>query len=153
LSIDKVRAYLRSRGMDNRILEFEESSATVELAAHAVGCEPARIAKTLSFDLAGDPIVVVTAGDKRIAGGKFKAAFHGKPKMLAAEEVEERIGHAVGGVCPFALKDGVRVYLDVSMKRFETVYPACGSSNSAIELTPEELERLSGAAGWVDVCR
>ena len=153
MSIDKVRAYLRSRGMDNRILEFEDSSATVELAAHAVGCEPARIAKTLSFDLAGDPIVVVTAGDMRIAGGKFKAAFHGKPKMLAAEDVEKRTGHAVGGVCPFALKDGVRVFLDVSMKRFGTVYPACGSSNSAIELTPEELERLSEAAGWVDVCR
>ena len=153
MSIDKVRAYLRSRGMDKRILEFDESSATVELAAHAVGCEPARIAKTLSFDLNGDPIVVVTAGDMRIAGGKFKAAFHSKPKMLATEEVEERIGHAVGGVCPFALKEGVRVFLDVSMKRFKTVYPACGSSNSAIELTPEELERLSGAAGWVDVCR
>ena len=153
MSIDSVRAFFRSQGMEDEILEFEESSATVELAAHAVGCEPARIAKTLSFDLAGETIVVVTAGDMRIAGSKFKAAFHGKPKMLPATEVEDRTGHAVGGVCPFALKDGVKVYLDVSMKRFGTVFPACGSSNSAIELSPEKLERLSGAVGWVDVCK
>ena len=153
MSIDAVRAFFRSQGMEDEILEFEESSATVELAAHAVGCEPARIAKTLSFDLAGETIVVVTAGDMRIAGSKFKAAFNGKPRMLPAAEVEGRTGHAVGGVCPFALKDGVKVYLDVSMKRFGTVFPACGSSNSAIELSPEKLERLSGAAGWVDVCK
>ena len=153
MSIDSVRAFFRSQGMEDEILEFDESSATVELAAHAVGCEPARIAKTLSFDLAGETIVVVTAGDMRIAGSKFKAAFHGKPKMLPVTEVEDRTGHAVGGVCPFALKDGVKVYLDVSMKRFGTVFPACGSSNSAIELSPEKLERLSGAAGWVDVCK
>ena len=153
MSIDSVRAFFRSQGMEDEILEFDESSATVELAAHAVGCEPARIAKTLSFDLAGETIVVVTAGDMRIAGSKFKAVFHGKPKMLPAAEVEDRTGHAVGGVCPFALKDGVKVYLDVSMKRFGTVFPACGSSNSAIELSPEKLERLSGAAGWVDVCK
>ena len=153
MSIDSVRAFFRSQGMEDEILEFEESSATVELAAHAVGCEPARIAKTLSFDLAGETIVVVTAGDMRIAGSKFKAAFNGKPRMLPAAEVEGRTGHAVGGVCPFALKDGVKVYLDVSMKRFGTVFPACGSSNSAIELSPEKLERLSGAAGWVDVCK
>jgi len=153
MSIDSVRAFFRSQGMEDEILEFDESSATVELAAHAVRCEPARIAKTLSFDLAGETIVVVTAGDMRIAGSKFKAVFHGKPKMLPAAEVEDRTGHAVGGVCPFALKDGVKVYLDVSMKRFGTVFPACGSSNSAIELSPEKLERLSGAAGWVDVCK
>ena len=153
MSIDLVREFFRSEGMEEAILEFDESSATVELAAHAVGCEPARIAKTLSFDLAGETIVVVTAGDMRIAGSKFKAVFHGKPKMLPAAEVEDRTGHAVGGVCPFALKDGVKVYLDVSMKRFGTVFPACGSSNSAIELSPEKLERLSGAAGWVDVCK
>ncbi len=153
MSIDLVREFFRSEGMEEAILEFDESSATVELAAHAVGCEPARIAKTLSFDLAGKTIVVVTAGDMRIAGSKFKAEFHGKPKMLPAAEVEDRTGHAVGGVCPFALKDGVTVYLDVSMKRYGTVFPACGSSNSAIELSPEELERLSGAAGWVDVCK
>ncbi|MBR6305354.1 MAG: YbaK/EbsC family protein [Bacteroidales bacterium] len=153
MSIEKVKAFFRSQGMENRILEFAESSATVELAAHAVGCEPARIAKTLSFDLAGEPILVVTAGDMKVAGGKFKAAFHGKPKMLAADMVEECIGHAVGGVCPFAVNAGVKVYLDISLKRFATVFPACGSSNSAIELTPEELEKCSGAAGWVDVCK
>lgn len=153
MSIDKVRAFLKSKGMESRIMEFEESSATVELAAQAVGCEPARIAKTLSFDLNGDSILVVTAGDMRIAGGKFKAEFHSKPKMLAADEVEGRIGHAVGGVCPFAVNDGVKIYLDTSMKRFDTIYPACGSSNSAVELAPEELEMLSEAAGWVDVCK
>lgn len=153
MSIDKVRAFLQSKGMESRIMEFEESSATVELAAQAVGCEPARIAKTLSFDLNGDSILVVTAGDMRIAGGKFKAEFHSKPKMLAADEVEGRIGHAVGGVCPFAVNDGVKIYLDTSMKRFDTIYPACGSSNSAVELAPEELEMLSEAAGWVDVCK
>ena len=153
MSIEKVKAYLRAQGIDNRILEFKESSATVELAAQAVGCEPARIAKSLSFDLKGESIVVVTAGDMKIAGAKFKAEFDSKPKMMAVDEVEDRIGHAVGGVCPFAIKDGVKVYLDVSMKRFETIFPACGSSNSAIELTPEELERYSSAVSWVDVCK
>ena len=153
MSIDKVRAFFRSQGMESRILEFAESSATVELAAHAVGCEPARIAKTLSFIVSGEPVLVVTAGDVRIAGPKFKAAFHEKPRMIPASEVEDCVGHAVGGVCPFAVKDGVRVYLDVSMRRFATVFPACGSGNSAIELTPEELERCSFAAGWVDVCK
>ncbi len=153
MSIEKVRAFFQSHGIEARILEFEESSATVELAAHAVGCEPARIAKTLSFDLAGEPILVVTAGDMRIAGPKFKAEFHGKPKMLEIDKVEESIGHAVGGVCPFAVKSGVKIYLDISMKRFSTVFPACGSDNSAIELTPEELEKYSSAVGWVDVCK
>lgn len=153
MSIEKVRAFFRSFGMEGRIFEFSESSATVELAAHAVGCEPARIAKTLSFVVAGKPVLVVTAGDMRIAGPKFKAEFHEKPRMLAASEVEEMTGHAVGGVCPFAVKDGVKVYLDISMKRFGTVFPACGSGNSAIELSPEELERYSRAEGWVDVCK
>ena len=153
MSIDKVRAFFRFQGMESHILEFAESSATVELAAHAVGCEPARIAKTLSFIVSGEPVLVVTAGDVRIAGPKFKAAFHEKPRMIPASEVEDCVGHAVGGVCPFAVKDGVRVYLDVSMRRFATVFPACGSGNSAIELTPEELERYSFAAGWVDVCK
>ena len=153
MSIDSVRAFFRSQGMEDEILEFEESSATVELAAHAVGCEPARIAKTLSFDLAGETIVVVTAGDMRIAGSKFKAAFHGKPKMLPAAEGEDRTGHAVGGVCPFALRENVRVYLDESLRRFDTVYPACGSGNSAVEMTPKELEETSRAAAWVDVCK
>ena len=122
-------------------------------SAHAVGCEPARIAKTLSFELAGKPILMVTAGDMRIAGAKFKSEFHGKPRMLAADKVESAIGHGVGGVCPFAVNDGVKVYLDVSLKRFDTVFPACGSGNSAIELTSEEVEKYSGAAGWVDVCK
>ena len=141
MAIEKVRSFFRSYGMEDRILEFSESSATVELAAHAVGCEPARIAKTLSFDLAGEPILVVTAGDMRIAGAKFKAEFHGKPKMLSADMVEGTIGHGVGGVCPFAVNEGVNVYLDISLKRFDTVFPACGSENSAIELTPKEMEK------------
>lgn len=151
MSIEKVRSFFRSCGIEERLLEFAESSATVELAAHAVGCEPARIAKTLSFMVAGKPVLVVVAGDMRIAGPKFKAAFHEKPRMIPAAEVEACIGHAVGGVCPFAVKEGVEVYLDVSLKRFATVFPACGSGSSAIELSPEELERYSRAAGWVDV--
>ncbi|MBQ1511730.1 MAG: YbaK/EbsC family protein [Selenomonadaceae bacterium] len=153
MSIENVKAYFRAHGMEGRILEFEESSATVDLAAQAVGCEPARIAKTLSFSVEGRPVLVVTAGDMRIAGPKFKAVFHEKPRMLAADEVEEKIGHGVGGVCPFAVKEGVKVYLDVSMKRFATIFPACGSGNSAIELSPEELEKYSGALEWVDVCK
>ncbi|MBQ7477330.1 MAG: YbaK/EbsC family protein [Selenomonadaceae bacterium] len=153
MSIENVKAYFRAHGMEGRILEFEESSATVDLAAQAVGCEPARIAKTLSFSVGGQPVLVVTAGDMRIAGPKFKAVFHEKPRMLAADEVEEKIGHGVGGVCPFAAKEGVKVYLDVSMKRFATIFPACGSGNSAIELSPEELEKYSGALEWVDVCK
>ena len=153
MSIENVKAYFRAHGMEGRILEFEESSATVDLAAQAVGCEPARIAKTLSFSVEGRPVLVVTAGDMRIAGPKFKAVFHEKPRMLAADEVEEKIGHGVGGVCPFAVKEGVKVYLDVSMKRFATIFPACGSGNSAIELSPEELEKYSGALEWVDECK
>ena len=153
MSIENVKAYFRAHGMEGWILEFEESSATVDLAAQAVGCEPARIAKTLSFSVGGQPVLVVTAGDMRIAGPKFKAVFHEKPRMLAADEVEEKIGHGVGGVCPFAVKEGVKVYLDVSMKRFATIFPACGSGNSAIELSPEELEKYSGALEWVDVCK
>ena len=153
MSIEKVRSYFDGLGIGDRVLEFAESSATVELAAHAVGTEPARIAKTLSFITASGPILVVTAGDMRIAGPKFKAEFHEKPRMIAPAEVEELIGHAVGGVCPFAVRDGVRIYLDVSMRRFATVFPACGSANSAIELTPDELEKYSRAEGWVDVCK
>ena len=122
MSIENVKAYFRAHGMEGRILEFEESSATVDLAAQAVGCEPARIAKTLSFSVEGRPVLVVTAGDMRIAGPKFKAVFHEKPRMLAADEVEEKIGHGVGGVCPFAVKEGVKVYLDVSMVSHEIIY-------------------------------
>ncbi len=153
MAIEAVKEYFSKFGIADKVQEFDVSSATVELAAEALSCELARIAKTLSFDLAGETILVVTAGDMRIAGPKFKAEFHSKPKMLEVSEVEQRIGHAVGGVCPFALKEGVKVYLDVSMKRFSTIFPACGSSNSAIELTPDELEKYSGSVGWVDVCK
>lgn len=153
MSIERVRHYLAKWGVEDRIQEFSVSSATVELAALAVGVEPARIAKSLSFKLDERTIIVVAAGDAKVDNGKYKAAFGGKAKMLTADEVVERIGHAVGGVCPFAVNDGVEVYLDSSMRRFETVYPAAGSSNSAIELNCDELERFSGAAGWVDVCK
>lgn len=153
MSIDKVRAYLEQYGAAERVLELGESSATVELAAGALGCEPARIAKSLSLKTGEDYIVIVTAGDHKIDNAKYKARFHAKAKMLSAAEVEEHIGHAVGGVCPFGVNDGVRVFLDESLRRFGTVFPACGSSNSAIELTIAELERYSRHAEWVDVCR
>lgn len=153
MAIDVVKAFFAEHGMEGRVLEFEVSSATVELAAQAVGVEGARIAKTLSFRMEDGCILVVTAGDAKIDNTKFKAQFHVKAKMLTADEVLVMTGHAVGGVCPFAVDAAVPVYLDVSMKRFESVFPACGSANSAIELTPEELERLSGAIAWVDVCK
>lgn len=153
MGIVQVREYFRKYGMEQRILEFSESSATVELAAHAVGCEPARIAKSLSFKVNDRPVLIVTAGDARIDNGKYKAFFHTKAKMLTREEAEDMIGHSVGGVCPFAVKEGVTVYLDVSLKRFKTVFPAAGSSNSAIELTLEELEKYAASVGWVDVCK
>ena len=152
MSIEKVRAYFRELGMEERVMEFEVSSATVELAAQALNCEPCRIAKTLSFKLGEDPILIVTAGDVKTDNRKYKNTFGAKAKMLTHEEAAELIGHAVGGVCPFAVNDGVKVYLDESLKRFETVYPACGSSNSAIELTIAELEQYAAPAGWVDVC-
>lgn len=153
MSIDKVKAFFRQYGMDGRVLEFDVSSATVELAAQALGTEPCRIAKSLSFMGNEGPILVVAAGDARIDNPKYKARFQTKAKMLKPEEASDLIGHAVGGVCPFATRDGVKVYLDESLKRFETVYPACGSSNSAIELTIEELERYSAFDSWVDVCK
>ncbi|MGN0795140.1 MAG: YbaK/EbsC family protein [Aristaeellaceae bacterium] len=153
MSIEKVRAYFRAQGMEERVMEFEVSSATVELAAQALHCEPCRIAKTLSFRVGERAVLVVAAGDARIDNPKFKAYFGTKAKMLSHEEAESVIGHAVGGVCPFAVNEGVTVYLDASLRRFETVYPACGSSNSAIELTMAELERHSGATAWVDVCK
>ncbi|MBO5868063.1 MAG: YbaK/EbsC family protein [Oscillospiraceae bacterium] len=153
MSIEKVRAYFASCSMESRILEFPVSSATVELAAQALGCEGCRIAKTLSFSLNGEPILIVTAGDAKIDNAKYKATFHSKAKMLSHEDAATLIGHAVGGVCPFAVNPGVTVYLDESLKRFETVYPACGSSNSAIELTIPELEQHSGYSQWVDVCK
>lgn len=153
MAIEEVKAFFRAHGMEDRVLEFEVSSATVELAAEAVHCEPRRIAKTLSFMVDRAPILVVTAGDARIDNRKYKAQFKTKAKMLSPEQAESLVGHAVGGVCPFAVKDGVSVYLDESLKRFDTVFPACGSASSAIELTLPELEKYSSAAAWVDVCK
>ena len=153
MSIERVKAYFKQYDMEERIREFDVSSATVELAAAALACEPQRIAKTLSF-LQGDKAALVcTAGDAKVDNHKYKERFGMKAKMLSCEEVEQMTGHAVGGVCPFAVKEGASVYLDVSLKRFETVYPACGSANSAIELTIPELEKYSGYEEWVDVCK
>ena len=153
MSIEKVKAYFAQFGMEGRVMEFDESSATVELAAQAVGCEPARIAKTLSFKVDEPPVLIVCAGDARIDNPRYKAQFHTKAKMLTPSEAETLVGHAVGGVCPFAVNEGVDVYLDESLRRFETVFPACGSSNSAIELTIPELEEYARPTGWVDVCK
>ncbi len=153
MSIEKVKEYFREFGMEDRVLEFDVSSATVELAAQALGCEGSRIAKTLSFNVGGSPILIVCAGDARIDNQKYKYRFSTKAKMLSPEEAEEMIGHKVGGVCPFAVKDGVKVYLDESLKKYDTVFPACGSSNSAIELTIDELEKYSACSEWVDVCK
>ena len=152
MSIERVREYLKQFDAHERIREFPVSSATVALAAEALGVEPARIAKTLSYRTEDGAVVIVAAGDARVDNKKYKAQFGLKAKMLTPEEAVELVGHAVGGVCPFAVNDGVRVYLDDSLKRFDTVFPACGSANSAIELTPEELERMSGGQ-WCDVCR
>lgn len=153
MAIEKVKEYFRQYGMEDRIREFEVSSATVELAAAALGCEPCRIAKTLSFMTEEGPVLIVAAGDAKIDNPKYKAQFHTKAKMLTPEEAVDLIGHAVGGVCPFAVNEGVRVYLDSSLKRFETVFPACGSSSSAMELTLPELEKYSNSTGWIDVCK
>ncbi len=153
MAIEDVKAYFEQYDMASRVREFEVSSATVELAAAALNCEPKRIAKTLSFRVAGQAILIVAAGDVKIDNAKFKAQFKTKAKMLAPDETLELIGHAIGGVCPFAVKGGVAVYLDESLKRFETVFPACGSSNSAIELTIEEMEKYSDYTAWVDVCK
>ncbi len=153
MAIDRVREYFREYGMEERIREFEVSSATVALAAQALGCEPQRIAKTLSFMVEGHAILVVAAGDVKIDNGKYKKQFGTKAKMLSPDEATLLVGHAVGGVCPFAVNPGVKVYLDESLKRFETVFPACGSSNSAIELTIPEMEKYAGEEGWVDVCK
>ncbi len=153
MSIERVRKYFSTLGIEDRILEFDVSSATVELAAKALNTEGKRIAKTLSFLVGERAVLVVAAGDAKIDNKKYKAFFHTKAKMLSPEQVTELIGHAVGGVCPFAVKSGVDVYLDESLKRFETVFPACGSSNSAIELTIPELEKYSGFKEWIDVCK
>ncbi len=153
MAIERVREYFLKLGMAGRIREFDASSATVELAAQALKCASERIAKTLSFSINGGCVLIVAAGDAKIDNAKYKAAFSQKAKMIPADEVEAVVGHAVGGVCPFAVNEGVAVYLDVSLKRFQTVFPACGSSNRAIELTIPELERYADAKGWVDVCK
>ena len=154
MSIERGRAYFRQFGMEDRVIEFAVSSATVELAAKALGVDGARIAKTLSFKKPeGGALLILAAGDARIDNHKFKEKFHFKAKMLTADEVLELVGHPVGGVCPFANPDHVAVYLDDSMKRFETVFPAAGSANSAIELTCDELTAYSHASQWVDVCK
>lgn len=153
MSLQSVREYFQRFGIEDRILEFPVSSATVELAAQALQCKPERIAKTLSFLVEDRLVLLVTAGDAKVDNGKFKAFFHTKAKMLDPAAVEEQVGHGVGGVCPFAVKEGVRVYLDRSLQRFETVFPACGSANSAIELTLPELEQYAGSREWVDLCK
>lgn len=153
MAIENVRKYMQQFGIEDRIMEFDVSSATVELAAQALHCEPGRIAKTLSFMVEDQPILIVTAGDMKIDNHKYKTHFGKKAKMLTQNEVIEKIGHAVGGVCPFDIKDGVTVYLDESLRKYNTVFPACGSSNSAIELTIEEMEKYTPYTEWVDVCK
>jgi len=153
MSVDKAREHLKKWGLDQQIVETDVSTATVELAAETIGCIPARIAKTLSFGIDGRSLVVVTAGDAKVHNGKYKAEFSAKAKMLALDEVESKIGHAVGGVCPFGVNEEVEVYLDESLKRFETVFPACGSERSLIELSIAQLEISSGYRKWVDVCK
>ena len=153
MSLEKVIAYFDAQGIGDRVRELDLSSATVELAARALGCAPERIAKTLSFSLHGAPLVIVMAGDARIDNHAYKEWFGAKAKMLTPDETLAMVGHPVGGVCPFALNDGVTVYLDESLRRFDTVFPACGSGNSAIGLTLPELERYAGNPAWVDVCK
>ena len=153
MSIEKVREYFKTRGIDERIQEFEVSSATVALAAKALHCEENRIAKTLSFHMGEKVILIVAAGNAKIDNAKYKAQFGTKAKMLSFDEAEPLVGHAIGGVCPFAVNAGVETYLDVSLKRFKTVFPACGSPNSAIELSLQELEKYSDFIKWIDVCK
>ena len=153
MSIEKGREYFRQFGMEDRVREFEVSSATVELAAQALGVEGARIAKTLSFIVGEQPVLILMAGDVKVDNPKYKAVFHTKAKMMTPEQLEEYVGHQIGGVCPFGIKDGVDVYLDESLKRFNTVFPACGSSNSAIELTIPQLEEFSNFKEWIDVSK
>jgi prolyl-tRNA editing enzyme YbaK/EbsC (Cys-tRNA(Pro) deacylase) len=153
MSLIKVKEYLRKYNMAERIIELNESSATVEMAANALGCEPKEIAKTLGFITDEDVILIVAAGDARIDNQKFKECFNTKANMIPFEKVEELVGHEVGGVCPFGINENVKVYLDISLKRFNYVYPACGSTNSAIKLSLEELEECSNYLKWVDVCK
>ena len=153
MAFEEAEEYLGSRGYKDRIKVFDVSSATVELAAAAVGTQPARIAKSLTFMVDEQPVMIIAAGDAKVNNSKYKGYFHKKARMLTKEEVHELIGHDVGGVCPFGIKSGVDVYMDISLKRFDKVYPACGSANSAVELTPKELEELSGSKEWIDVCK
>ena len=153
MSIEQVKAYFKNLGLEKRILEFPVSSATVALAAQALNCEPGRIAKTLSFKCGEGTILVVAAGDCKIDNAKYKQVLRTKAKMLMPEETRLFTGHEVGGVCPFAVPANVKIFLDVSLKRFSTVFPACGSSNSAVELTPAELDKYTPNSGWVDVCK
>ncbi|AKO93170.1 YbaK/EbsC family protein [Priestia filamentosa] len=153
MSIEKVKSYFANYGMENKIIQLKESSATVELAAQALGCEPERIAKTLSFRVGEEVVLIVAAGDAKIDNRKYREEFETKAKMLSANEVEPLTGHRIGGVCPFAVNEGVSVYLDQSLQRFQTVFPACGSGNSAIELTIEQLEEYSKYIKWIDVCK
>lgn len=153
MAIEKVIEYFEKLGCADRIKQFDVSSATVELAAAALGCEGARIAKTLSFLVDGSAVLIVTAGDMKIDNRKFKDIFHTKAKMLTPEQVDEMIGHSIGGVCPFAVNEGCRVYLDESLRRFDIVYPAAGNAASAVELSPDELEKYSCSLGWIDACK
>lgn len=153
MSFEMVKSYFEEQGIGDKVRKFGQSSATVALAAEAVGCEPARIAKTMSFYVDKAPVLIVTAGDTKVDNKKFKAYFHQKAKMISSDEVEAAIGHAPGGVCPFVLKEGIKVYLDESLKRFDVVYPAAGSSDSAVELTIDEMEKYTGYAEWIDVCK
>lgn len=155
MSVEKVKGYFAQFGISDRVKEFETSSATVELAAQALNCAPERIAKTLSFKLKNQngSVLIVAAGDAKIDNSKFKVQFGEKAVMLSHDEAEEITGYAVGGVCPFAINEGVEIFLDISLKRFNTVFPACGSSNSAIELTIAELEKYANCTHWIDVCK
>ena len=153
MSLENAKKYVEEKGFGDRIMIFEQSSATVELAAAAVGTECARIAKSLTFKVDEKPVMILCAGDCKVDNSKYKKMFHQKAKMLTPTEVEEMIGHSIGGVCPFRVKEGVTIYLDESMKRFDVVYPACGSGNSAVKLSVAELEQISCSAGWVDVCK
>lgn len=153
MSFENAKRYVESQGFGNRIMVFEQSSATVELAAAAVGTESARIAKSLTFQVDEKPVMILCAGDVKIDNSKFKKYFHQKAKMLSPAQVQEWIGHTIGGVCPFGINDGVTIYLDESLKRFDVVYPACGSGNSAVKLSVDELDHISGNSGWVDVCK
>lgn len=153
MAFDIAKEYLDNKGYGDRVLVFETSSATVELAAQCIGTEPARIAKSLTFLVDDEAVMVIFAGDARVDNAKFKAFFHTKAKMLSYEQVHDMIGHDVGGVCPFGIKDGVKVYLDETLKRFDIVYPACGNDFSAVRLSVDELEKLSGSIGWIDVAK